>query len=113
MCGLKDIQVIPDLDGATFAIIPRYHAHQTGQRLLVHAKAGDEVVAEARVAAGGGTPAVLAIRDEVRPWSIEDPFLYDIDLKVVDAEGEIIDEVHSYAGLRKVHIEFLKTFYPL
>jgi len=32
-CGLKDIHVIPDFDGSTFTVIPRYHADKAGGRL--------------------------------------------------------------------------------
>jgi beta-galactosidase/beta-glucuronidase len=108
-CGLKDIHVIPDFDGSTLAVIPRYHADKAGGRLVVHAKADGKVVAQADVPAAGGVPAVLAL-DVVNPWSIENPFLYDIDLRVIDSTGNTIDEVSSYAGLRKVHIEGNRVF---
>ena len=38
-------------------------------------------------------------------WSPESPFLYDISYRIVNAKGEVLDEVNSYAGMRKVHIE--------
>ena len=103
-CGLKDVHIIPNLDGGTFTIIPRYHAVTSGGRLIAKAKAGDETKAQTEVAAAAGVPAVLAIDDAVA-WSPENPFLYDIELKVVDAAGKTIDAVTSYAGLRKVHVE--------
>lgn len=37
-------------------------------------------------------------------WSPESPFLYDLIYLIKDQSGKIIDEVHSYAGMRKVHI---------
>jgi hypothetical protein len=45
MSGLKDAQIIPDFDGSTFSILPRYHAVQAGLRLTVEATAGGNVVA--------------------------------------------------------------------
>lgn len=36
-------------------------------------------------------------------WSPENPFLYDLVYQVKDQQGNIIDEVKSYAGMRKVH----------
>ena len=37
-----------------------------------------------------------------RLWSIKDPFLYDIDIEIVDSAGQVIDSAQSYAGLRGV-----------
>jgi len=37
-----------------------------------------------------------------RPWSPRDPFLYDLLFEVLNRKGEVIDQVKSYAGLRKV-----------
>lgn len=36
-------------------------------------------------------------------WSPESPFLYDLVYQVKDAKGNVVDEVKSYAGMRKVH----------
>ncbi|MBT7067476.1 MAG: beta-glucuronidase [Verrucomicrobia bacterium] len=103
-CGLQDVQITPDIDGGTFTVVPRYWGTVRGGRLIVEARAGDKVLSRTEVPAAGGVPAVLAI-DDAMLWSPENPFLYDIMLKVVDADGAVIDEVSSYCGLRKVHIE--------
>ncbi len=39
-----------------------------------------------------------------RPWSIEDPHLYDLTLRLMDEGGAVLDEARSYAGLRSVAI---------
>jgi len=109
MNGLKDVQIIPDFDGSSFAVIPRYHAEKTGHRLVAQATADGEVVAQNEVPATGGVPALLAL-EQAKPWSPEDPFLYGIDLKVLSPEGEVVDAVSSYAGLRKVHTEGKRVF---
>jgi hypothetical protein len=103
-CALKDIHIIPDVDGSTFTVTPRYHAAARGGRLIAEASCEGQVVAQTEVPAGSGVPAVLSI-EQAQLWSPETPFLYDIALKVVDRNGTVIDEVRSYAGLRKVHIE--------
>ena len=36
-------------------------------------------------------------------WSPESPFLYDLVYQVKDTKGNVVDEVKSYAGMRKVH----------
>ena len=40
-----------------------------------------------------------------RLWSPASPFLYDLDLSVIDAEGQTLDRATSYAGLRDVAVE--------
>ncbi len=39
-----------------------------------------------------------------RAWSPESPFLYDLTVKLEDADGHELDAVTSYAGLRSVRI---------
>ena len=39
-----------------------------------------------------------------RLWSIDDPHLYDLELRLVDDDGEVVDSAESYAGLRSVGI---------
>ena len=41
----------------------------------------------------------------VKTWSPESPFLYDLEYEVVDASGKVVDKVVSYTGMRKIHIE--------
>ena len=42
---------------------------------------------------------------KLRTWSPSDPYLYDLRFEVLDAAGNVVDEVRSYAGMRKIHIE--------
>lgn len=43
--------------------------------------------------------------NEGRTWSPEHPNLFDVKLRLEDSEGCCTDEVDSYFGFRKVHIE--------
>ena len=47
---------------------------------------------------------VLNIAD-LRLWSPDDPFLYDLQLQIIDAGGSIIDSVDSYFGAREITCE--------
>jgi beta-galactosidase/beta-glucuronidase len=40
-----------------------------------------------------------------RPWSPEDPFLYDIEIELIDSRGRAVDRASAYAGLRSVTID--------
>lgn len=43
--------------------------------------------------------------ESLRPWSIEDPFLYDLEVTVRDAAGTVVDRVASYAAVRSVALD--------
>lgn len=43
--------------------------------------------------------------DRLRLWSIEDPHLYDLEITLLDAAGNIVDQAASYAGMRSVSID--------
>ena len=72
------------------------------------ALSGEGVIATASCPADSDfTPSVvLGIpKDRVRPWSPEDPFLYDLEIELRDASGAVVDSATSYAGLRSVTID--------
>ena len=106
---MKDVQIIPDLDGERFIITPRFRALERGQTFRACCKAGGETVARAGGPAFDGAPLILDVK-KPRTWSPEKPFLYDIVLEVADAEDKVVDVVRGYAGMRKVHIEGNKVF---
>jgi beta-galactosidase/beta-glucuronidase len=107
--GLKDVQVVPDLDGGRFVITPRFRAIARGQTVRVVVQAGGKTVARAAGPAFDGAPLILTVTNP-KPWSPEAPFLYDLVLEVVDAKKKVVDTVRSYAGMRKVHIEGTRVF---
>ncbi len=102
--GLDYCAIIPDLDGSRLILTPIFHAETRGQRLRVTALADGEPVASLETSGHNGIPTAIPIRHP-RAWSPEDPFLYDLVLEVLSSSHEVIDRVHSYAGLRKVHVE--------
>ncbi len=102
--GLQDCQIIPDLDGARFVVVPRFFAEMRGLCFRVTLMDAGEQVAQVVVPAGNGLACEVPIADP-KPWSPEHPFLYDLVFEVLDAEGQALDTVRGYAGLRKVHIE--------
>ena len=125
-CGLKSVYVKPDLDGARFIVEPRFYALSKGQKLQVTlyeqgtlgiypAPGTDVAVFPAKPAkplavvtatASDAAALVLPVPErKLRTWSPSDPYLYDLKFEVLDAGGNVTDQVFSYAGLRKVHIE--------
>ncbi|MBN1936732.1 MAG: beta-glucuronidase [Anaerolineae bacterium] len=102
--GLEDVQVIPDLDGARFVLVPRFFAVRRGLRFRATLFDGSAQVGQVEIPAGNALSCSLPIA-ALRPWSPADPFLYDLRFEVIDVDGAVLDAVESYAGLRKVHVE--------
>ncbi len=102
--GLRDGHVLPDLDGGRFVVLPQFRAQRAGARFRATLFEGRRAVAAVETAAANGAPAVLA-PDTPKPWSPASPHLYGLRLEVLDRDGETLDAVDSYAGLRKVHVQ--------
>ena len=48
----------------------------------------------------------LPLPDErLRLWSVGDPHLYDLEISLLDAAGNLVDNARSYAGMRGLSIE--------
>ncbi len=94
---LKDIRITPDFDSAEvrFELIAE---NPEGANIVVR-EAG-EVVAEDWTDENGSAALKLDIFHPFHPWSPEDPFLYDVEIKLVGG-----DNVKSYFGMRKFSVE--------
>lgn len=99
--ALKSCRVIPLLDDGAFSFQPEFFESSGEHRLHVRVSIGDKTAEGSCIAQNGGS-LTLSL-PEIRPWSPEDPFLYDIRYTVTDSRGTVTDRVSSYAGLRKIH----------
>lgn len=100
-------RITPDLEGKQLAVeVPLSSGLSGGHVRVVVADDQGEVGAH-RVRADLTLAPRLTVGipdDRVRPWSIADPFLYDLRVELLDADGAVVDSVVSYAGLRSVAI---------
>ena len=106
--GLQSVQMIPDIDQQQLIIRPRFYK-ELGGKLEVTLKDNGKVVSKETVAANSLSTVILPVK-KMKTWSPENPFLYDVELRVIDKTGNVVDEVKSYAGMRKVHIEGKKIY---
>ncbi len=107
--GLQEVYVKPDLDNSAFILEPKFYALEKGLTLNVRVKDGGKIVAKKSVKASTPMTVVVPVKN-VKTWSPESPFLYDIEYEVVDAMGCVVDKVVAYAGMRKIHIEGNRLF---
>lgn len=101
--GIDDVHVVPDLDGGRAILTPTFHGTAHDARVRVTARSGQQAsVVEA--AARDGVPIGVDLADP-HPWTLDDPFLHDLHVEVLDASGTTVDRVDSYVGLRDIRIE--------
>ena len=101
--GLKSVQAVADVDQEQLVVWPTFYS-DSNNKLKITLKDGNKIVAAATVKGTNSSVAVLPVK-KAKLWSPESPFLYDITYQMIDPAGKVIDEVSSYIGMRKVHIE--------
>ena len=87
---------------------PHFYA-QDGGTVTITLKDGNKVVASKTANATDASTLILPVKAP-KLWSPESPFLYDLTYEVKDAQGNIIDKVASYIGMRKFHCVGNKTY---
>ena len=116
---IEGLRLTPDVDAAALDVEVAVEGFEPGLTLRFTVEHADERVLDDRI----GLPSALVerrlpliTRGEppttpyptlwVRPalWSPEEPNLYDLRIELLDAEGETLDAVESYFGMRKIEV---------
>lgn len=110
------LEARPDLFVDSFEFHPDLAAERVGVRFRLSdaAPPGTEVALEldgagpptrAAVPAGGSEGRLVVPVARPRPWTLEDPYLYPVTLRLRTPAGE--DVVHSYLGFREISVAHL------
>ncbi|ASU78407.1 glycoside hydrolase family 2 [Actinopolyspora erythraea] len=94
---LTELNITPRLDSETFHLAPEISGPDTADVETVVSRPNGEVVSTTTTEAGA---AIEAPVPDPRTWSPDDPYLYDLTVRLLDAEGGELDRVDSYAGMR-------------
>jgi hypothetical protein len=98
--AISDLMTVPDVDAGSLTVIAQVTGNTGDERVEVDVLANDEVTAT-----GSGHPGaaiVLPIND-ARLWSPEDPYLYDLRIRLLRDEI-LVDKVTGYFGMRKISV---------
>lgn len=98
---IESVVAVSDLTNRAVRVTCRTPGAAAGTPLAVTATSAGTVVAEAAGSVVDDVAEVRLVFDELRPWSPDDPFLYDLDVRL-GPTGAPLDRVESYFGAREV-----------
>ena len=99
--GVADLKLVPDVDAGRLRMTVNTLGNVPGESVRVTMRDGATVVQTAIGAVGEEFPVPVP---NAKLWSPDAPALYDLQVSVVTATGQVIDEVGSYFGMRKIEL---------
>lgn len=107
-CYLLRPRLTPDVANSLVLVEQPIAGDRSGLHLRAVLRDADGMVSTAEVPADADfyPQLYLPIPTERRHlWSPEDPFLYDLDIELLDGSGAVQDVLSSYAGLRGITVQ--------
>ncbi|WP_314323840.1 sugar-binding domain-containing protein [Paenarthrobacter ilicis] len=104
---IRRLTMTPNLAGSSISVEVPLSRNKAGHTVAaVLSGAGATVEAQGRADLDLTPVLHLSIQEEsLRPWSIDDPFLYDLEVTVRDGEGAVVDHVSSYTAVRSIALD--------
>ena len=105
--ALRRPRLTPDLANSLIRLEQPISSNRPGLRLRATLRDEEGVVSMAECAADLDLAPRLDLpipAERRRLWAPGDPQLYDVDIQLLAADGDVVDEARSYAGLRSVAI---------
>lgn len=95
---IENLKITPDIDRKTISILSDIEGASKSDIVEVTVFEGSKSIASGKAVAGENLEIVL---DNPKLWSPENPFLYDLKIKLISNEKSV-DEVKSYFAMRKI-----------
>lgn len=100
---IERLRITPDLEASAFKLSVYLHAPHANWVVEADVLSEGEVVASLRKPTRNGSARLFIPVPDAKLWSPDAPNLYDLRVRLVQ-NGELIDEVASYAGMRSVDL---------
>ena len=109
--ALQNVRTVTDIDQEQLVVEPVFYNVVPGNilEITVIDPENNKTVSTRKVPANNNTVAIVPMK-KARLWSPESPNLYTVNYKVLTPSGEVVDEVSSYVGMRKIHVEGNKVY---
>lgn len=108
---IRSLRMVPDVDDGTLRIQAETARSVVPTRLNVAVTGitrGDQLADSPQYSIAADeaapSPAATVSLSEPRLWSPDQPWLYQVQVELVGADGAVLDQVKSYFGLRKIEL---------
>lgn len=98
--AIKDLKMVPNIDNSQLHLTAHGNGHVDGYTVHAIASANGDQVGQASGALGEELDISIS---NVKLWSPENPFLYDLTVEL-RKNGQTIDRVESYFGMREIRL---------
>lgn len=100
--ALGEVRITPDIDEEKVSVIPiSLDPMEEGYVVEISVLDGNALVAETTVPVDQKVEIEI---EDAKLWSPDNPFLYDLKLVLRNPQGDALDEVSSYFGMRKISV---------
>ncbi|MCA9179315.1 MAG: hypothetical protein KDB14_32880 [Planctomycetales bacterium] len=99
---IADVTLLPRAQSGQLEVAIETGGAEQTATLEVAVRSGDTVVARGVGKPGESKLTVIIPEQHRKLWSPNSPHLYDLDIRLVGADGKPLDAIESYAGLRDV-----------
>jgi beta-galactosidase/beta-glucuronidase len=107
-CALQRPRLTPDVANSLIRLEQPLLGNATGLTLRATLRDAAGVIYTGQCAADADFAPSLDLpipESRCQLWSPSNPHLYDLDIELINAAGQVVDKASSYAGLRSVRIE--------
>lgn len=103
---VKQLKTTTDIDNSVLKITAYLPMVSTALKMICKVTAEEKVIASQEISISAGSDLVgLEIPiPNAKLWSPENPFLYDLEISLINDSGELVDKVKSYFGMRKISL---------
>lgn len=98
---VSDLKILPDIDRNTLKVDVQAGGSDERYVTEVIVKDNGRTIGTGRALAG--EPVIIDMSADVKLWSPDSPFLYDLEVSLI-ADGRTVDKVNSYAAMRKISV---------
>ena len=99
---IEHFRLIPNIDEETLTVEIQTNDESTASNIQLTASDNGQAVATQQ--GNENLPISLSIPTP-KLWSPDNPFLYDLAIELTDSDGNVVDQVQSYFGRRKISVE--------
>lgn len=100
---IEKVRITPDLEESAFKLSVYLHAPAANWGIEAEVWDGDAMVASLRKPTTHGAARLFVRVPDAKTWSPDSPHLYDVKVRLIQ-NGERLDEVTTYAGMRSVEL---------